>query len=123
MVTIVQHLPLIWVSLTGLAVALIILTQVYNVMNDYSAIWRDDASEEEFIAAYQSLIDNGQAWKLEGHVGRTAMDLIESGYCILGEEGHYDYYGNYIPSRNEVIPGTKGSKEYAEKMRKERDDV
>jgi hypothetical protein len=32
---------------------------------------------------------------------------------MLGEEGHLDYYGNYVPSRYEVEPGTKGSPEYA----------
>lgn len=61
----------------------------------------------------QTLIDNGNAWRLEGSVGRAAMDAIESGACILGEVGHRDYWGNYIPSRHEVKPGTKGSIEYA----------
>lgn len=61
----------------------------------------------------QTLIDNGNAWRLEGSVGRAAMDAIENGACILGEVGHRDYWGNYIPSRHEVAPGTKGSIEYA----------
>ena len=64
----------------------------------------------------QELIDNGMAWRLEGSVGRAAMDAIENGACILGETGHRDYWGNYIPSRYEVEPGTKGSLEYAQKM-------
>lgn len=81
-------------------------------MADITAIYRDDATEAETIDAYQALIDNGQAWRLEGHVGRTAMDLIEAGLCILGPEGHRDYWGNYVPSRDEVEPGTKGSVEY-----------
>ena len=61
----------------------------------------------------QGLIDSGMAWRLEGSVGRAAMDAIENGACILGEVGHRDYWGNYIPSRHEVEPGTKGSIEYA----------
>ena len=61
----------------------------------------------------QTLIDNGNAWRLEGSVGRAAMDAIENGACILGEVGHRDYWGNYIPSRHEVEPGTKGSIESA----------
>lgn len=89
-------------------------------MSDLTAIWREDATEDELIEAYQELIDTGQAWKLEGSVGRTAMDLIENGYCTLGPVGHRDYYGNYVPARDEVEPGTKGSVEYAEKMREER---
>jgi hypothetical protein len=81
---------------------------------DLTALYRDDATHEEVIECYQHLIDTGQAWRLEGHVGRTAMDLIESGECTLGEQGHRDYYGNYVPSRHEVEPGSKGSVEYAQ---------
>jgi hypothetical protein len=64
----------------------------------------------------QELIDSGMAWRLEGSVGRAAMDAIENGECVLGEVGHRDYWGNYIPSRHEVSPGTKGSLEYAQQM-------
>ena len=67
----------------------------------------------------QGLIDSGMAWRLEGSVGRAAMAAIEDGVCVLGETGHRDYWGNYIPSRYEVVPGTKGSVEYAERMREE----
>lgn len=73
----------------------------------------EDQTEEEFVASYQGLIDSGTAWRLEGSIGRTAMSLIESGHCVLGETGHRDYWGNYVPSRTEVEPGTKGSLEYA----------
>ena len=64
----------------------------------------------------QGLIDSGMAWRLEGSVGRAAMAAIEDGACVLGEVGHRDYWGNYVPSRHEVEPGTKGSLEYAERM-------
>jgi hypothetical protein len=79
---------------------------------DLSALYREDAAEDEVIAVYQHLVDTGQAWRLEGHVGRTAMGMIEAGVIMLGEEGHTDFYGNYVPSRHEVEPGTKGSPEY-----------
>lgn len=67
----------------------------------------------------QALINNGMAWRLEGSVGRAAMQAIEDGVCVLGEVGHRDYWGNYIPSRYEVEAGTKGSVEYAERMSEE----
>ena len=67
---------------------------------------------EEYIENMQDLINTGTAWKLEGSVGRSAMALIESGECMLGEEGHRDYWGNYVPSRHEVEAGSKGSPEY-----------
>lgn len=66
----------------------------------------------EEIEALQALINSGQAWQMEGSVGRAAMEAIRNGECILGTEGHYDFYGNYVPSRTEVKPGTKGSIEY-----------
>jgi hypothetical protein len=81
-------------------------------MTDLTALWREDATAEETIEVYQDLVNTGQAWQLEGHVGRTAMGLIESGLIALGEEGHRDYWGNYVPSKHEVEPGTKGSAEY-----------
>jgi hypothetical protein len=38
-------------------------------------------SEEEYIEAWQHLIDTGLAWQLQGWFGRTATDLIEQGVC------------------------------------------
>ncbi len=64
----------------------------------------------------QDLINSGDAWHLEGSIGRAAMDCIDSGICILGEAGHRDFWGNYVPSRYEVKPGTKGSVEYQNLM-------
>lgn len=60
----------------------------------------------------QAIIDNGLAWQLEGSVGRHAMDYIDAGICMLGRNSFTDHYGNHIPSRFEVEPGTKGSGEY-----------
>ena len=38
-------------------------------------------SEEQYIAAWQQLIDTGLAWSLQGWFGRTARQLIEEGVC------------------------------------------
>lgn len=53
----------------------------------------------------QKLIDNGMAWKLEGHVGRQASAALESGACMLPKERHKDYYGNIVPSRDDLKEG------------------
>lgn len=66
----------------------------------------------------QNLINSGMAWQFEGSVGRQCMDALDSGIAILGEVGHTDYWGNYVPSRHEVKAGTKGSIQYANRMRK-----
>lgn len=81
-------------------------------MTDMTAIYREDATLEEVVAAYQGLINTGDAWRLEGSVGRQAMEFIESGLCALGRSEHTDYWGNHIPSRDQVEPGTKGSVQY-----------
>ena len=57
----------------------------------------------------QRAINNGSIWLFEGSAGRAAVDAIANGECILGRDGHRDYWGNYVPSRTDVKSGTKGS--------------
>jgi hypothetical protein len=38
-------------------------------------------SEEQYIEAWQFLIDTGLAFKLQGSFGRTASQLIDAGIC------------------------------------------
>ena len=38
-------------------------------------------SEEQVIEAWQTLINTGLAWRLQGWFGRTAHRLIEDGIC------------------------------------------
>lgn len=60
----------------------------------------------------QGMINSGSIWHMEGSAGRGAMAAIESGEACLGHRAHADYWGNRVPSRHEVEPGTKGSPEY-----------
>jgi hypothetical protein len=41
----------------------------------------DDCSEELYIESFQTLIDTGIVWQLQGCYGRTAAALIEAGLC------------------------------------------
>ena len=40
-----------------------------------------DCTQEEFVAAFQQIIDAGLESKLQGWYGRTAQALIEQGLC------------------------------------------
>lgn len=57
----------------------------------------------------QNYINTGMAWTLEGSVGREAMALLESGACMLPKTSNRDYYGNRLPSRDDLKKGTKGT--------------
>ena len=58
---------------------------------------------------WQDLILSGQVWHFEGTAGRTTMDLLELGVCYLPETNVKDYWGNRVPSRNDLKPGSKGT--------------
>ena len=42
-------------------------------------------------------------------MGRKAMELLESGACMLPKKSFTDYYGNRIPSRDDLKQGSKGT--------------
>lgn len=46
----------------------------------------DADSEEQQIEAWQTLIDTGLCWQLQGRFGRTAQSLIEQGICTPAAE-------------------------------------
>jgi len=74
--------------------------------------------DEDYYCAVQDAINNG-LWKFQGSYGRTMMDAITSGYCMLGRQSFKDYWGNTIPSRADVQEGTKGSYQYVAEIRGE----
>jgi hypothetical protein len=45
-----------------------------------------ELEEHEVIGLFQSLIDSGLAWQLQGAYGRQAMRLIEAGLCHPAQE-------------------------------------
>lgn len=80
-------------------------------LNDINNIECDDVEELDYFVSIQRAINSGM-WGLQGSYGRAMMEAINAGYCMLGKNSARDYYGNYIPSRDEVKPGTKGSYEF-----------
>lgn len=78
-------------------------------LNDINTIESDDdVSELDYFRSIQRAINAGM-WGLQGSYGRSMMDAINSGRCLLGTSRAKDYYGNVIPSRDDVKQGTKGS--------------
>ena len=43
---------------------------------------QEPESDEQYIQAWQHLIDTGLAWSLQGFFGRTASVMIQEGLCI-----------------------------------------
>lgn len=73
----------------------------------------------QYYSVLQAAINGGTAWSLQGAYGRELMAAITNGFCMLGEKATTDYYGNVIPSRDDVKPGTKGSYEYVARLQGE----
>lgn len=76
-----------------------------------------DAEPEEYFEAMQRQINDGVIWRLQGSMGRAAMDAIKSGNCMCAKAPCKDYWGNTVPARDMLQPGSFGTKEFvAEKM-------
>ena len=71
---------------------------------------------EEYYQAMQRTINSGM-WGLQGSHGREMMNAISAGICMLGRNDARDYYGNHIPSRDQVKAGTKGSYDFVAEER------
>ncbi len=76
---------------------------------DFTVEQINEMQKQYGIASMQKIIDTGLCWNLEGSYGRAAMEALETGACMLPEVRHRDYYGNTVPSRNDLKPGTKGT--------------
>ena len=48
-----------------------------------------DLDGEAIVTLFQELIDSGMAWTLQGHYGRTAKTLLETGVCTPAEKGNH----------------------------------
>jgi len=77
-------------------------------LDDVLTVENGAEDEETYFSSVQKMINAGQ-WSFQGSMGRAMMDAISAGYCMLGRSDARDYWGNHIPSREQVRAGTKGS--------------
>ena len=57
---------------------------------------QEPESDEQYIQAWQQLIDTGLAWTMQGFFGRTAASMIQQGLC---------YYPTVKPKKKPVNTG------------------
>lgn len=55
------------------------MAEAVNCLDAIIAFEQGELGEDETIALFQRLVDNGMAWRLQGVYGRTAVQLIEAG--------------------------------------------
>lgn len=71
-----------------------------DVVDDIISYETGELGEDATIKMFQKLVDSGQAWRLQGHYGRTASALLEQGIIKpprkKTKQNSYDYYGNRI---------------------------
>ena len=68
------------------------------------------------VTQTQEMINNGECWRMDGSVGRFVADCLRIGVCMLPEHRNRDYYGNIVPSRNDIEKGSNGSLENAQEF-------
>ena len=49
------------------------------LLDQILAYEQGELSEEDTIALFQSLVNSGLAWRLQGHYGRTAKAMLDAG--------------------------------------------
>ena len=57
-----------------------------DIVNQIIAYESGELGEDQVVALFQELINNGMAWTLQGHYGRIATALLEAGVCTQADQ-------------------------------------
>lgn len=69
-------------------------------VNKILAFETDTMPEDQIVAFFQEMIDDGMVWNLQGAYGRLATALIESGRCHPAEKAQQQENTNLDASKN-----------------------
>ena len=58
-----------------------------NIMDKIICYEEGELSEDETIEMFQLMLDSGLCWQLQGHYGRTAQALLDSGLISHSNKG------------------------------------
>lgn len=62
-------------------------TKAYDLTNRIVDYEMGHLNDKQTLRLFKELIQNGMAWTLQGHYGRTAEAMIDDGW--LGRDGEY----------------------------------
>ena len=64
---------------------------------DFIMAWEagEIESEADLVAGFQSMIDDGTVWQLQGCYGRMADQLITAGYCQPPTQQREEAHGEW----------------------------
>jgi hypothetical protein len=57
--------------------------KTYDAVGQIIAYEQGDLDKDATIELFQHLIDTGLAWSLQGHYGRTAIQLMDDELCAF----------------------------------------
>jgi hypothetical protein len=63
------------------------LPPAYDVTGNIIAYEEGKLDNEDILTLFVHLLNSGLAWKLQGHYGRAAKGLVESGYIVRHPSG------------------------------------
>ncbi len=71
-----------------------------EIVDDIIEYENEGIDEEKEIKLFQKLVNNGQAWRLQGSFGRQASSMLSAGVIHppnkLTRQNNTDFYGNKI---------------------------